>query len=73
MIVLVLSSMILGVYACIAVYMLNKITLDVKSARPIRNSIVCKIRRYVQPKTLISAEAKKATSYMIVFVTWPPL
>ena len=36
--------------------MLNKNTLGIKSARPIRSSIVCK---YVQPKTLISAEAKK--------------
>ena len=37
--------------------MLNKNTLSVKkSTRPIRSSIV---NRYVRPKTLISAEAKK--------------
>ena len=36
--------------------MLNKNTLDVKNARPIRSSIV---NRYVRPKTL-SAEAEKS-------------
>ena len=36
--------------------MLNKNTWGVKSARPIRSNIV---NRYVRPKTLISAEAKK--------------
>ena len=40
----------------VVIYMLNKNTWGVKSARPIRSNIT---NRHVRPKILISAEAKK--------------
>ena len=55
-IITLLCVLHLGVDVTTYNYMLNKNTLGVKKARPIRSSIA---NRYVRPKPLISVEAKK--------------